>query len=82
VTRCKSCGAELLWTLTERGRKMPLDVDPYTGDDPRGLFVLRRQTELAPTAVAVPLDAFPGEPVYRSHFASCPNADRHRRRGL
>lgn len=44
--------------------------------DPRGLFVLRDGGE---TAVAVPAGAFPGEPLYRSHFATCPNADEHRR---
>jgi len=79
MTACRSCSAEVIWVLTERGKRMPLDAEPYKGDDPRGLFVLRGRDELVPTAVAVPPDAFPDEPFYRSHFATCPNAARHRR---
>ena len=79
MSRCRSCGAPMLWSLTERGRRMPLDPDPYTGDDPRGLFVLRTDGERAPLAIAVPPDAFPGEPLYRSHFTTCPQHDEWRR---
>jgi hypothetical protein len=70
----------MLWALTERGRRMPLDPEPYEGDDPRGLFVLRGRDEPVPTAIAVPADAFPDEPHYRSHFATCTHPARHRRR--
>jgi hypothetical protein len=79
VSDCRSCEAPLLWARTEKGRRIPLDPDPYAGDDPRGLFVLRRELGLAPLAVAATPDAFPGEPVYRSHFTTCPNAKEHRR---
>lgn len=72
--RCRSCAAPLLWAATENGRRIPLDPDPYMGDDPRGLFVLRGKIAIATTP-----DAFAGEPVYRSHFATCPNAKEHRR---
>jgi hypothetical protein len=57
---------------------MPLDREPYDGDDPRGLFVIRTGGGKV-LALAVPPDAFPDEPHYRSHFATCPNADKHRR---
>jgi hypothetical protein len=79
--RCRSCAAEIRWVLTERGKPMPVDAAPYTGDDPRGLFVLRNPTDgtTSPTAIAVTPDAFPGEPVYRSHFATCPDRDDWRR---
>jgi hypothetical protein len=74
MTRCRSCQAPMLWARTEKGRRIPLDVEPYAGDDPRGLFVLR-----AGVAVAVPAGAFEDEPRYRSHFATCPDASAHRR---
>jgi len=80
VSRCRSCNAPLLWALTEKGRRMPLDEEPYGGPEPSGLFVLRGRDQLVPTAVAATPDAFPGEPLFRSHFASCPNAASHRRR--
>jgi hypothetical protein len=60
---------------------MPLDRDPV-GDDvgPRGLFVLRYDRELGEhVALAATADAFPGELLRRSHFATCPNASEHRR---
>jgi hypothetical protein len=53
---------------------MPLNPDPYQGDDGRGLFVLR-----ADVAIAVPAGVFEDEPRYTSHFATCPNAAEHRR---
>lgn len=73
--RCRSCEAPVRWVYTEKGRRMPLDPDPYTGPEPTGLFVIRP----GDIALAVPPDAFPGEPLYRSHFATCPNAASHRR---
>jgi hypothetical protein len=75
VSRCRSCEAPILWARTEKGRRIPLDPEPYDGPDPRGLFLLRADG----LAIAVsPGDAL-GEPVYRSHFASCPDAALHRR---
>lgn len=75
---CRSCRAPILWVGTERGKAMPLDAEPYQGDDPRGLFVIRTAGGKV-IGVAVPPDAFPGEPLYRSHFATCPDAAEHRR---
>lgn len=79
ATRCRSCRAPIRWAFTEKGKRIPLDLEPYQGDDPRGLFVLR-SGERGPVAVAAPADAFADEPHYRTHFVTCPNATRHRRR--
>jgi hypothetical protein len=69
-----------LWARTERERRMPLDAEPYAGDDPRGLFVLRDENSLeGPLAIAVPPAAFADERLYRSHFATCPHAAQHRK---
>jgi len=62
--------------LTEHDRRMPLDADPYIGHDPRGLFVLR---ERGTRALATTPDAFTDEPLYRSHFVTCPQRDTWRR---
>lgn len=79
MAACRSCGAAIVWARTERGKKMPIDVEPYTGDDDRGLFVLReRDHSGGPLAIAAwGLDGT--EPHYRSHFGTCPNASQHRR---
>jgi len=70
---CRSCGAPVFWAITERGKRMPVDTEPYAGDSPSGLFVLRGQT-----IIAVTPDSFPGEPLYRSHFATCPHGKEWR----
>lgn len=63
--RCASCQAPIVWAWTETGRRIPLDA----------------ATE---KRFVVTLDAR-GEPqarmraTYVAHFASCPNADQHRR---
>ena len=79
MSRCRSCQAPIDWARTEKGRRIPLDPDPYTGPEPAGLFVLREPDAGTPLAVAAPPGAFPGEPVYRSHFVTCPQAALHRR---
>lgn len=79
MSTCRSCSAPILWARTVNGKKIPLDVEPYAGDDDRGLFVLRERDSIAgPLAIAAwGLDGT--EPHYRSHFATCPNAGSHRR---
>lgn len=67
---CRSCGAPIVWVKTERGKRMPIDLLPYTGHDPRGLFVIVRDV-----AIACPPDAYPGAELFRSHFSTCPQAD-------
>lgn len=71
MSRCRSCGAPILWATTLNSRSIPLDVDPVA-EIPRGAF--RLVGTQSPTAEGV--DA---GPVYVSHFATCPNADDHRK---
>lgn len=79
MSACRTCNASILWARTERGKRIPLDAEPYEGDDDRGLFVLREPDDPeGPLAIAAwGLDGL--EPHYRSHFATCPDAARHRR---
>ena len=63
VQHCRSCDAPIIWALTERGRRIPLDAVPTTG---------------AILVPGTPPTAKFG-PVYVSHFATCPNADQHRK---
>lgn len=61
---CRSCGAEIVWAITKSGKRMPLDADPVTG---LGVFVFDNGYAVDPP------------PLRRSHFATCPNADEHRK---
>lgn len=74
--RCKSCRRPIRWVVTRgNGRRMPVDWDPHEDGnvvvDPDGRADVYRET---PTAVAA------GSTLHFSHFATCPNADQHRRR--
>lgn len=89
MSLCRSCRAPIVWALTENGRRIPLDRDPYEGGSPSGLFSVREVVvegsgRRSLLAIAATPDAFPGETLYRSHFATCPNAEQHRKgpRGL
>jgi hypothetical protein len=72
--RCRTCGARVLWVVTERGNKMPLDADP----DPAGRFVLADGDPPLAVYVGEGSAARPGEGRYQSHFASCPDSKKWR----
>lgn len=61
--RCRSCGADIQWGVTENGARMPMD--------------LQRRTVCVPA----PDGRVKVVTGYESHFATCPNADRHRTAG-
>lgn len=67
AAKCTSCGAEILWTITAKGARMPVDAKP-TGK----AVVLRTNPVDALTPFSRVVDTFV------SHFATCPNASRHR----
>lgn len=68
--RCKSCGAEIEWVRTTKGNNMPLDPIPVAGGNIEMLINGRAQV------------VEPDEDKIRSvsHFATCPEAQSHRRR--
>lgn len=51
---CRTCHASILWTRTERGKRMPLDAAPICDAiaETRGLFVLRETDQPTPLAIA------------------------------
>lgn len=80
-SKCRSCDRPIVWTATEHGKKMPVDLEPVETTAGPGLFVLRPNKGGAPRSIAVTPGFFDGnpEPAYVSHFATCPHADRWRR---
>lgn len=74
TTKCKSCGAPIRWAKTPSGSSVPLDAEPVAS----GNVALRSD------GIAIYLKA--GEPrpagaTFVSHFATCPDAKQHRKRG-
>lgn len=83
MSACRSCGAPVVWAVTVDGRRMPVDRDPVDG----GNVLLAPSVEPggSPTATVVGKrvqETLFGDngPRYVSHFATCPDANRHRRR--
>lgn len=68
-SRCRSCGAPIVWVVTPNGNSMPLDAKTVTlwQIEPEGA------QEGSPRARPVQVRA--------SHFASCPQADAWRKGG-
>lgn len=69
MAQCRSCGAEIVWAETEKGRRVPLDAKTE-----RRAIV----DELGRRAPNEPLRVKVVE-TYVSHFATCPHAAQHRR---
>lgn len=65
---CSSCGKNILWTVTEAGKRMPVDAEP-TGK----ATVLVRNPADPETPISKQRD------IYISHFATCANAAQHRK---
>jgi hypothetical protein len=72
MSACRSCGAPIRWVITVNDKRMPVDDEPV----PDGNVLLDgdRATVIDPGQLL--LD---DPPRFVSHFATCPNADHHRR---
>jgi hypothetical protein len=82
MSNCRSCRAPILWTETEAtakkpGRRMPIDAT----NDGTALAVENGNIVLVgTTGDGTPIARYVSKDKgkFRSHFASCPNAKRHR----
>lgn len=82
IARCRSCQAEIVWTLTALGRKMPVDVETNLDGN---VLVERVHGERTPRSTVFVPGALkphdrPGRLQTTSHFSTCPNAHHHRTR--
>lgn len=68
IAKCRGCGAEIIWAFTADGHRMPLDAKF------EGRFVLDRHKRDDGTLLAS------ARATYLSHFATCPQADKFRKR--
>jgi hypothetical protein len=75
VSRCASCKAEILWAWSGK-KRIPIDPELV----PDGNVELTPEGDELIAKVWGTAHVWPeGEARYRSHFATCPHADRHRR---
>lgn len=77
MSYCVSCGAEIEWVKTKSGKSMPLDAKPIKyiagGKD----VIVTKDGEVIS---GVRITEYGTETGYVSHFVTCPNANRHRKR--
>jgi len=89
-SRCRSCDAPIIWVITTNGKRMPVDAEPVVAG--RGFRIdeqlldeaqmgfndddLKPGKDVVATFTGTPAK---DERLYLSHFATCPDADQHRR---
>jgi len=66
MANCRSCNAPILWIRTPGGKLTPLDAKP----EKRYVLNLTHGGDVPGASL---------EPTYVSHFATCPNAAKHRK---
>jgi hypothetical protein len=72
---CSSCKAPVRWAVFGSGKPCPLDPTP---DPDKGNIVILN-SERPPLCIVI-ARKLPGDVLYTSHFATCPNAAAHRKR--
>jgi hypothetical protein len=77
VTACRSCSEPIFWIVSAApGHKsMPLNNEP----DPTGNVVIENGYARVLNADQRAAAVLDGTTLYRSHFASCPAAQKHRK---
>lgn len=73
--KCRSCNANILWAVTTKGKRIPIDPTPVKDGNIR---LIVRENNLPPLAIVVTLSENRDTDMYKSHFATCPNAQKHR----
>lgn len=88
IVNCKSCGAPIVWIKTQNGKNMPCDADAVEyQENYKGKSTV--VTEDGRVLKATIIDRTGGgllSPVidgkgYIPHWATCPHAAQHKRRG-
>lgn len=67
MDKCRKCGEPIRWTMTMKGKNLPIDPDPHPG----GNVQLQEQGPWQPPLAMVHTITAPGVVYYISHFATC-----------
>lgn len=80
VEGCKSCGASVIWAVTPAAKPMPVDAEPVKDGN---VQLEHRGDDMTPLARVLPVAKQFGKAgqLRKSHFATCPQAGKWRRRG-
>lgn len=78
IEKCKSCGAPIIWIKTLKGKNMPCNAEKVRFNYRLG--AKDRVVTMNGEVLSAEIREDGEEQGYISHFATCPNADKHRRR--
>lgn len=74
--KCRTCGAEILWLRTAAtGALMPIDRVPVVDGN---VAILDGKAHVIKGDLFEPM--IEDGPRYKSHFATCPDAQKHRKK--
>lgn len=79
MSKCKSCGAEIIWIKTASGKMMPCNPQKisYKNTFPRGnMTLITPEGKIVTGTIDLSSDTYG----YESHFATCPAASKFRKR--
>lgn len=82
VSKCRSCKAAIIWAITEKGVRIPLDAEPnLKGNMTFDSVTVERDGHMVEEnrsrAISPLLE--PGVTRYMPHHATCPHGDHWRR---
>ena len=79
---CKSCGKQIVWVKSEAGKAIPCDAEKVMGERTPlgGDLVVTDNGTVVRCKVGSCTDESKLVVGYISHFATCPHANRHRKR--
>lgn len=77
MAECRSCNAPIRWALTvKNGKHIPIDVEPV----PDGNLVIEHRNGGDEARPATDTDKKLMRPLFKSHFATCPQSPSWRRK--
>ena len=79
MTQCRSCGAEIKFIKLKSGKWNPVDPQKRTLVEGDGTEVIVTDSGEVVTGRFASLEEGANRSGYISHFATCPNADSHRK---
>ncbi len=79
MSKCKSCGAEIVFIRTTANKYMPCNAEliPYKQTDDGKEYVMTEEGDLIRCTTV--FEGFPTGMARTPHWATCPQANQHRR---
>ena len=80
MSKCRSCGAEIIWIKTRAGKNMPCNATlvPYKQTETGKEYVVAEDGSMIRCTLL--FDGLPTGMARVPHWATCPTVEQHRRK--